>query len=74
LRSLKGCRYLPALERWIEPWYQIVSGSFLDEYLKTVDRAAFIPAEREEREILLQILLLDKAIYELGFELNNRPA
>jgi maltose alpha-D-glucosyltransferase/alpha-amylase len=65
---------IPALEQWIEPWYQIVSGSFLDEYLKTVGRAAFIPAEREEREILLQTLLLDKAIYELGYELNNRPA
>jgi maltose alpha-D-glucosyltransferase / alpha-amylase len=65
---------IPALEQWIEPWYQIVSGSFLDEYLKTVGRAAFIPAVREEREILLQTLLLDKAIYELGYELNNRPA
>ncbi len=65
---------IPALEQWIEPWYQIVSGSFLDEYLKTVGRAAFIPAEREEREILLKTLLLDKAVYELGYELNNRPA
>jgi maltose alpha-D-glucosyltransferase / alpha-amylase len=63
---------IPALEQWIEPWYQIVSGNFLDEYLKTVGHAAFIPAEREEREILLQTLLLDKAIYELSYELNNR--
>jgi maltose alpha-D-glucosyltransferase/alpha-amylase len=64
---------MPALERWIDPWYQIVSGSFLDEYLKTAGQAAFIPADREEREILLQTLLLDKAIYELSYELNNRP-
>jgi maltose alpha-D-glucosyltransferase/alpha-amylase len=64
---------IPALERWIEPWYQIVSGSFLDEYLKTVGQSAFIPTDREEREILLQTLLLDKAIYELSYELNNRP-
>jgi maltose alpha-D-glucosyltransferase/alpha-amylase len=65
---------IPALEMWIEPWYQVVSGSFLDEYLKTVGQAPFVPAASEEREILLQTLLLDKAIYELSYELNNRPA
>jgi len=65
---------IPLLELWIEPWYQVVSGSFLDEYLKTVGQAPFVPVDSEEREILLQTLLLDKAIYELNYELNNRPA
>jgi hypothetical protein len=43
------------LELWIEPWYQVVSGSFLDEYLKTVGQAPFVPVGSDEREIL-QIL------------------
>lgn len=64
---------IPLLELWIEPWYQVVSGNFLDEYLKTVGQAPFVPMANEEREILLQTLLLDKAIYELSYELNNRP-
>jgi maltose alpha-D-glucosyltransferase/alpha-amylase len=35
--------------------------------------ARFLPASAEEREILLDTFLLEKAIYELGYELNNRP-
>ncbi len=32
-----------------------------------------MPETKEEIEILLDALLLEKAIYELGYELNNRP-
>ena len=35
--------------------------------------ADFIPRDREELKILLDAFLLDKAIYELAYELNNRP-
>jgi len=33
----------------------------------------FIPKEYSEMETLLRCFLLEKAIYELGYELNNRP-
>ena len=33
----------------------------------------FCPSDREELRILLDAFLLDKAIYELSYELNNRP-
>ncbi|MGA1876134.1 MAG: maltose alpha-D-glucosyltransferase, partial [bacterium] len=61
------------LEPWIEPWYRYVGGIFLRSYLDTVNHAPFIPRERDELEILLQTFLLEKAVYELGYELNNRP-
>jgi len=35
--------------------------------------AGFLPENREELKILLNIYLLEKALYELGYELNNRP-
>jgi len=63
------------LEPWAELWYQYVSGIFLRSYLNVVGKAplVLVPKEREELEILLQALLLEKAVYELGYELNNRP-
>jgi maltose alpha-D-glucosyltransferase/alpha-amylase len=61
------------LEPWVHPWYRHVSGTFLDSYLKTVGEAGFVPQETSERQILLEAFLLDKAVYELGCELNNRP-
>ena len=35
--------------------------------------SSLIPKTTEEIDFLLNILLLDKAIYELSYELNNRP-
>lgn len=61
------------LKLWIEPWYQYVSEVYLKSYLKTVKDSSFVPKQKEEMKTLLNIFLLDKAIYELGYELNNRP-
>jgi maltose alpha-D-glucosyltransferase/alpha-amylase len=61
------------LEPWAVWWWQGVSAVFLDTYLATAGQAGFLPPTREERQILLEIFLLEKAFYELGYELNNRP-
>ncbi len=36
--------------------------------------ASFLPAASEDRQLLLDVYLLEKALYELGYELTNRPA
>jgi len=64
---------LPALEGWALYWEQWVSATFLQAYLQRARGAGFLPPSPEEREILLDCYLLEKAIYELGYELNNRP-
>lgn len=61
------------LQPWADAWYCYVSGIFMNAYLKAVAGAPFIPAEKEEMEILLRSFILEKAVYELGYELNNRP-
>jgi maltose alpha-D-glucosyltransferase/alpha-amylase len=63
----------PGLEPWVQHWYLWVSASFLRGYLETCGGAAFLPNERRELEGLLTVFLLEKAVYELGYELNNRP-
>jgi maltose alpha-D-glucosyltransferase/alpha-amylase len=61
------------LEAWAEAWYVAVSGIYLNSYLFTVEDAAFVPKERKEFEVLLRCFLLEKAVYEVGYELNSRP-
>jgi maltose alpha-D-glucosyltransferase/alpha-amylase len=47
--------------------------AFLQSYLEAAGRAGFLPESKEELRILLDAHLLEKAVYELGYELNNRP-
>jgi maltose alpha-D-glucosyltransferase/alpha-amylase len=62
-----------ALEMWAQFWEVWVSVVFLQEYLRVAEGAPFITHNRDELGILLEVYLFDKAIYELGYELNNRP-
>jgi maltose alpha-D-glucosyltransferase / alpha-amylase len=62
-----------ALEPWAHFWYTWVSVTFVKAYLETANQASFLPGERADRQMLLDVFLLEKAIYELGYELNNRP-
>jgi trehalose synthase-fused probable maltokinase len=61
------------LNGWAEVWSKWVSERFLDLYIKTARGAEFLPPSREEIMALLQLHVLEKAVYELGYELNNRP-
>jgi trehalose synthase-fused probable maltokinase len=61
------------LNGWAEVWARWVSDRYLDEYLKTARGAEFLPPSRGEIMALLQLHVLEKAVYELGYELNNRP-
>jgi len=59
---------------WANFWYYWVSVTFLKSYLETTkDIPLFAQAGTPEFEILLNIFLLEKSIYELNYELNNRP-
>ncbi len=63
----------PDLERWAELWFHRVSTGFVAAYLDAADQAPFLPPSQSELQLLLSVYLLDKAVYELGYEINNRP-
>ncbi len=56
-----------------ELWFHEVSRTFLKSYLEVAHDAPFVPKSLDARERLLQTFLLSKAMYELLYELNNRP-
>ncbi|CAN5825642.1 maltose alpha-D-glucosyltransferase [soil metagenome] len=64
---------IAALEPWVDGWFRWTAASFLSGYLDAVEGAGVIPAEEDQTRILLDAYLLEKAVYELGYELNNRP-
>jgi maltose alpha-D-glucosyltransferase/alpha-amylase len=55
---------------------QAACGAFLRAYRLTMKAAGglLVPSDAEVFEQLLEIYVLDKALYELMYELNNRPA
>jgi maltose alpha-D-glucosyltransferase / alpha-amylase len=64
---------LRRLSSWAEMWNTWVSSRFLADYFATSGEAAYLPPSRAETRNVLELHLLEKAIYELGYELNNRP-
>jgi maltose alpha-D-glucosyltransferase/alpha-amylase len=64
------------LEPWARLWEQSVCSAFLHAYRLTMRAAGavLVPTPAEAFEQLLEIYVLDKALYELMYELNNRPA
>ena len=64
---------VPAALPWAELWTTAISRIFLESYLATANGAAFLPADAKDFALLLDAYLLDKAVYEVAYELNNRP-
>ena len=62
------------LESWARLWQVWVSATYLKAYLTATAESDFLPKTQKELQILLDAYSLQKAIYELGYELNNRPA
>ncbi len=61
------------LKPWLEAWYKTVQDIFIENYLETAGNASFIPEEEDQMHDLLAVYTIEKAIYELDYEVNNRP-
>ncbi len=64
---------LARLRPWARFWVDSVASSFLRSYLATAGTASFAPQNPIELELQLTTMLLEKALYELRYELNSRP-
>ena len=62
------------LEPWARLWSKFASAAFLASYRTVAAGAAFLPADSNTFTRLLDAFLVDKAFYELGYELDHRPS
>jgi maltose alpha-D-glucosyltransferase/alpha-amylase len=60
------------LMRVADVWYHFASRYFLGEYIQTAKDSELLPSDEKIND-LLQVYSFKKAIYELGYEINNRP-
>ena len=63
-----------ALQGWARCWYEAASEAFLGAYRQTISPNAALLPPPPQCEALFRAYLLEKALYELMYELNNRPA
>ena len=61
------------LEPWAQLWERVVAAEFLRSYRETASGAKFLPDGPAEFGKLLDLFLLEKALYEIRYELNSRP-
>jgi maltose alpha-D-glucosyltransferase/alpha-amylase len=64
---------LTSLTPWARLWTVSAAGAFLRAYRETAAPANFLPADPQDFRELLQAYIVDRALYELLYELNNRP-
>jgi maltose alpha-D-glucosyltransferase / alpha-amylase len=64
---------VPRLEPWAHAWAAWMSASFTSGYLAALGKTSLVPDKEESTAVLLDFYLLDKCLYELDYEFNNRP-
>jgi maltose alpha-D-glucosyltransferase/alpha-amylase len=57
-----------------ERFYQLICGLYLHGFIRTAMKGGLDIGYKPEVNYLLRYHLLEKAVYELGYELNSRPA
>lgn len=58
------------LESWAEQWQHYVSRFYFGAYMEKMGLGTNLPYEDD---VLIRTYLIEKAVYELGYELNGRP-
>jgi trehalose synthase-fused probable maltokinase len=64
----------PALRAFTDRWHRVARRDFLRAYDDASHVRSVLPGDAAGRQTLLRFYLLEKCVYELHYELNNRPS
>ena len=54
-------------------WYAWISAAYLSSYVSLATANGIIAKDSNELALMLDVWMIEKAVYELAYELNNRP-
>ncbi|MDI3285056.1 maltose alpha-D-glucosyltransferase [Polyangium sp. 15x6] len=63
----------PVLEPWTHAWVAWAEAVYLGGYLGAAAGSEFLPKNDPDIDLLVDFYVLEKCIYEIGYELDNRP-
>lgn len=61
------------LEPWADTWEDLARAKFLGAYLTRAHEGRFLPAERADMSLMIDVFEIDKVLYEIDYERHNRP-
>ena len=75
-RGRAGEAQRPRLEHWREDWTDRAQSRFWESYVSALNaaRPGLIPTDADDARLLLDAHVLIKALYEVRYEIANRPA
>ena len=62
------------MEKWSRAWENSAAAEFLRSYREVIARKPDLLPSTQDTQTLLEAFVLEKSLYELLYELNNRPA
>ncbi|MDQ3470438.1 MAG: phosphotransferase, partial [Actinomycetota bacterium] len=73
-RGRAGEAQRPRLEHWREDWTERAQSTFWERYTAAMADSPLLPADLDDARLLLDAHMLIKALYEVRYEIANRPA
>ncbi|HEY5331278.1 MAG TPA: maltose alpha-D-glucosyltransferase [Acidobacteriaceae bacterium] len=74
LHTQRHPEHTATLEAWATAWERAASSAFLGKYREVIAANPELIPQPEQAQTMLLAFLLEKALYELLYELNNRPS
>jgi predicted trehalose synthase len=61
-----------SLRSLVQAWWQAASRVYLSEYVRAAEADGFLPDTVEDRARIIDALLFERAVYDLGYALVHR--
>jgi maltose alpha-D-glucosyltransferase/alpha-amylase len=69
----RGTGSLETLEMWAEAFESWTAHRFVQSYVAAMDGARILPSNADDIALLLDVAVIQKAAYEVRYEIGHRP-